>query len=104
MPASAWSGHRTCLPYGMSIVSYGWRPGCALANEAWPGGMPVLRGEGMVETAQQAVDHRHDRVAARHRQLAARHECRLNVDQAEDVGHCGSIGIGYPPGQGGSLG
>ena len=38
LPWIAWSGHSTCWPYGMAIVSYGLRPGCALANERWPGG------------------------------------------------------------------
>ena len=47
--------------------------------------VPVLRQHHMRESRGQAIDQRHDLVAARHRQPAARTEVVLDVDDQQDV-------------------
>src|SRR3546814_344843 len=40
-PALPWTqctGHRTCVPYGICVVSNGALPGCAIAKEVWSAG------------------------------------------------------------------
>ena len=63
------------------------------------GGMPVLRQHDVAKPRGEAIDDRHDLIAARHRERAARTEIILDVHDDEDVSavdrraflHCGAF-------------
>ncbi len=63
------------------------------------GGMPVLRQHDVAKPRGEAIDDRHDLIAARHRERAARTEIVLHVHDDEDVSavdrraflHCGAF-------------
>ena len=57
--------------------------------------VPILGQRDMRKTRGQAIEQRHDLVAARDRKLAARAEVVLNIDDQQNVAIAGSHGLAH---------
>ena len=67
------------------MVSNGAEPGCELANELWPGRVPVLGQHNMGEARDEPVDDGHHGIALGDRERAARAEIVLHIDDQQHI-------------------
>ena len=71
------------------MVSNGFLPAWAEANETWPGGVPVLRHHHIGKALGDAVDHGNDLLAVFHGEAAAGQETILDIDHQKRRGVIG---------------
>ena len=84
------------------MVSYGFRPGCAEANDRWPGGCQSCVSTTCANRVASRLIDGHDLIAARNREAALGTEVVLDIDDQQNIliadreisGHAGTLSCG----------